>query len=87
MLFSETSQGKRLLKGTKHMNATQMLIGQFDYIQRAIEVIEKQIIEHPPDTIDQRLRLRELQILYRDVSNCLEGGIEMFQHDEAMKAA
>jgi hypothetical protein len=69
------------------MNATQMLIGQFDYIQRAIEVIEKQIIEHPPDTIDQRLRLRELQILYLDVSKCLEGGIEMFQHNEAMKAA
>ena len=45
-------------------------------VQEAIEIL---IAECPFKNIDQRLRLREIQILYRDMAKCLDGAVKMFE--------
>jgi hypothetical protein len=61
------------------MVATELLAGQLGVGTQNIEAIEILIAEHPFKNIDQRLRLRELQILYRAVVKSLEGAVVMFE--------
>jgi hypothetical protein len=56
-----------------------LLTEQRHGVSRNIEAIEILIAEYPFKNIDQRLRLRELQILYRSVAQSLDGAIEMFE--------
>ena len=51
---------------------------QLKAVTYGIEAIEILIADHQFKNIDQRLRLRELQILYRPIAKSLLGGIEMF---------
>jgi hypothetical protein len=44
-----------------------------------IESLETLIAEYPCKDIDQPLRLRELQILYRSVAESLDGAIKIFE--------
>ena len=56
-----------------------LLTKQRHVVSRDIEAIETLIAEYSFKNIDQRLRLRELQILYRSVAQSLDGAIEMFE--------
>ena len=60
------------------MDGSKLLTSQLEAARQSIENIEILIKEYPFKNIDQRLRLRELQILYRALAKALEGGIEMF---------
>ena len=62
-----------------HMAVPALLTEQRHAVGRDIEAIEILIAEYPFKNIDQRLRLRELQILYRSVAQSLDGAIEMFE--------
>jgi len=57
----------------------ELLTEQFQTVNQAIEAIETSTAECPRKIIDQRLRLRELQILYRSLAKGIEGGIELFR--------
>ena len=61
------------------MVATELLTKQLEAVTHNIEAIEILIAEYPFKNIDQRLRLRELQILYRDLAKSLDGTLEMFE--------
>ena len=61
------------------MDGSKLLTSQPQAARQSIEDIEILIKEYPFRNIDQRLRLRELQILYRTVAKSLEGGLEMFE--------
>ena len=61
------------------MDSSKLLANQLQAARQSIEDIEIFIKEHPFKDINQRLRLRELQILYRTVVKSLEGGLEMFR--------
>jgi hypothetical protein len=61
------------------MVATKLLREQLGVVIQNIEAIEILIAEHPFKNVDQRLRLRELQILYRAVAKSLEGAVVMFE--------
>jgi hypothetical protein len=54
------------------MVAVALLREQLESVRNGIESLEKLIA-------NQRLRLRELQILYRSVAKSLDGAIEMFE--------
>ena len=60
------------------MDGSNLLTSQLEAARQSIENIEILIKEYSFKNIDQRLRLRELQILYRALAKALEGGIEMF---------
>jgi len=55
------------------MDGSKLLANQLQAARQSIEDIEILIKEHPFKDINQRLRLRELQILYRTVVKSLEG--------------
>jgi hypothetical protein len=61
------------------MVATELLTGQLEAVTRNIEAIEVLIAEYTFKNVDQRLRLRELQILYRTVAESLDGAVTMFE--------
>jgi hypothetical protein len=61
------------------MVATELLTEQLEAVTHNVHAIEILIAEYAFKNIDQRLRLRELQILYRSVAKCLDGAIEMFK--------
>ena len=61
------------------MDLSKLLTNRLQAARQSIEDIEILIKEYPFRNIDQRLRLRELQILYRTVVKSLEGGLEMFR--------
>ena len=61
------------------MDGIKLLANQLQAARQSIEDIEILIMEHPFKDINQRLRLRELQILYRTVVKSLEGGLGMFR--------
>jgi hypothetical protein len=61
------------------MDLSKLLTNRLQAARQSIEDIEILIKEYPFRNIDQRLRLRELQILYRTVAKSLEGGLEMFE--------
>src|SRR5258705_4786016 len=58
------------------MVATELLTKQLEAVTHNIEAIEILIAEYPFKNIDQRLRLRELQILYRGMAKCLDGAVK-----------
>ncbi len=60
------------------MVAVALLREQLGAVRNGIEALEKLIAKYPFKNIDQRLRLRELQILYRNLAKCLDGAIELF---------
>jgi hypothetical protein len=62
-----------------YMAVPALLTEQRHAASRDIEAIEILIAEYPFKNVDQRLRLRELQILYRSVAQSLDGAIEMFE--------
>ncbi len=51
------------------MVAVALLREQLGAVRNGIEALEKLIAKYPFKNIDQRLRLRELQILYRTLLN------------------
>jgi hypothetical protein len=59
--------------------AMKLLTKQLEAVTDNIEAIEILIAEYPFKNIDQRLRLREIQILYRDMAKCLDGAVKMFE--------
>jgi hypothetical protein len=61
------------------MVAVALLREQLEAVRNGIESLEKLIATYPFKNIDQRLRLRELQVLYRSVAKNLDGAIEMFE--------
>jgi hypothetical protein len=61
------------------MVAMELLTKQLKAVTENIEAIEILIAECPFKNIDQRLRLREIQILYRDMAKCLDGAVKMFE--------
>jgi hypothetical protein len=61
------------------MIATELLTEQLEAVTRNIEAIEVLIAEYAFKNIDQRLRLREIQILYRTVAKSLDGAVTMFE--------
>lgn len=61
------------------MAAMKLLTKQLEAVTDNIEAIEVLIAEYPFKNIDQRLRLREIQILYRDMAKCLDGAVKMFE--------
>jgi hypothetical protein len=61
------------------MVAAELLTKQLEAVAHNIEAIEILIGEYPFKNIDQRLRLRELQILYRGMAKCLDGAVKMFE--------
>ena len=61
------------------MVAVALLREQLEAVRNGIESLENLIAKYPFKNIDQRLRLRELQILYRSVAKSLDGVIEMFE--------
>jgi hypothetical protein len=61
------------------MAAMKLLTKQLEAVTDNIEAIEILIAEYPFKNIDQRLRLREIQILYRDMAKCLAGAVKMFE--------
>ena len=61
------------------MAAMKLLTKQLEAVTDNIEAIEALIAEYPFKNIDQRLRLREIQILYRDMAKCLDGAVKMFE--------
>jgi hypothetical protein len=54
---------------------------QLEALRNDIETLETLIAKYPFRKIDQRLRLRELQILYRTVVKNLEEAVVMFDGD------
>jgi hypothetical protein len=66
-------------RGLDIMVAAELLTDQLEAVTHNIEAIDILIADYQFKNIAQRLRLRELQILYRTVANSLQGGIEMFQ--------
>jgi hypothetical protein len=66
--------------GTKApVDPLELLTEQLQTVHQAIEAIDTSIEECPPKIIDQRLRLRELQILYHSLAISITSGIEMFR--------
>jgi hypothetical protein len=61
------------------MAAMKLLTKQLEAVTDNIQAIEVLIAEYPFKNIDQRLRLREIQILYRDMAKCLDGAVKMFE--------
>jgi len=61
------------------MVAVALLREQLEAVRNGIESLEKLIEKYPFKNIDQRLRLRELQILYRSLAKSLDCAIEMFE--------
>ncbi len=61
------------------MIAVALLREQLEAVRNGIEALEKLIAKYPFKNIDQRLRLRELQILYRDLAKSLDGTLKMFE--------
>ena len=61
------------------MVAVALLREQLEAVRNGIESLEKLIEKYPFKNIDQRLRLRELQILYRGMAKCLDGAVRMFE--------
>ena len=61
------------------MDGRDLLTSQLKTARQCVADIEILISEFPFKNVDQRLRLRELQILYRTVAKSLEGGLEMFE--------
>ena len=58
------------------MVAVALLREQLEPVRNGID-LETLIEKYPFKNNDQRLRLRELQILYRSVAKSLDGAIEM----------
>jgi hypothetical protein len=56
-----------------------LLREQLEAVRNGIESLETLIAEYSFKDIDQRLRLRELQILYRSVAESLDGAIKIFE--------
>jgi len=56
-----------------------LLREQLEAVRNDIEALEELIAKYSFKNIDQRLRLRELQILYRIVAKSLEGAVVMFE--------
>jgi hypothetical protein len=63
------------------MDAVTLLKEKLETVRNDIEELEGLIGKYPFKNIDQRLRLRELQILYRTVAKSLEGAVVMFEGD------
>jgi hypothetical protein len=63
------------------MVAVALLREQLEAVRNDIEALETLIAKYPFKNVDQRLRLRELQILYRTVAKSLEGAVIMFGGD------
>jgi hypothetical protein len=63
------------------MVAVTLLKEQLEAVRNDIEALETLIAKYPFKNIDQRVRLRELQILYRTVAKSLEGAVVMFDGD------
>ena len=65
------------------MVAVTLLTEKLDAVRNDIESLEILIANYPFKDIEQRLRLRELQILYRAVVKSLEGAVPMFERPMA----
>jgi len=63
------------------MVAVPLLREQLEAVRNDIEALETLIAKYPFKNIDQRVRLRELQILYRTLAKSLEGTLVMFDGD------
>jgi hypothetical protein len=63
------------------MVAVALLREQLEAVRNDIEALETLIAKYPFRNIDQRVRLRELQILYRTVAKSLEGAVDIFEGD------
>jgi hypothetical protein len=63
------------------MVAVKLLTEKLEAVRNDIESFEMLIAKYPFKNINQRLRLRELQILYRTVAKTLEDTVAMFEAD------
>jgi hypothetical protein len=65
----------------RDMVAVALLTEKLETVRNDIESLEILIAKYPFRNIDQRLTLRELQILYRTIAKSLEDAVAMFEAD------